>query len=294
MSYDYRMVYTKVWRADEWFASLDLAGKLFWLWLVTNGSANASGVYQVRPEVAAVETGLTPAQVEALLVRFETDRKIRRAADVVWVIKMREYQTRGSRSPKILASIYASLRAVSDCHLKVEYANAYGDRLIDLLQNPSSVEKLLAPPPSPSPAESGATAKAAERTEDPFTYTLKYLSKKEAVNGKQFNPMGALAYLFRVRFGTTYQVNYGRLGRIANSLGNDYSALAKLIWACPLPEGDPHDFLTRAAVKNPAYRKAQPQGKAASAPQVFATSEDATDAFWQQHLTAQEHGNGSE
>jgi len=301
MSYDYRMVYTKMWREDAWFAELDVEGKLFWLYLLTNSSANASGVYQLRASVAATEIGFTRERCEALLEQFAKAGKIRREGDTLWIVKMREYQTRGSRSPKLLTSIHASLRAVSDCRLKVEYAETYGESLVNLLQNPSSAERLLAsPPPSPSPsAEPGADPSpsappkdkpATEFLQNPLSCTIDYLNNKNPPGGK-YNPVAALARLFTSRFGDTYKPDYGRIGKIAQSMGGDYVAVAKLIWECPLPEGDPHNFLTRAATRSAVHRATN---KSTQPPTAFATTEDDTDAFWRQHLQRQEPDNGSE
>jgi len=278
MSYDYRIVYTKMWREDTWFSELATDGKLFWLYLLTNSSANASGVYQLRPNMAAFEVGLTRERVDELLADFEKAGKLRRDGDTVWVVKMREYQTRGSRSPKLLTSIYANLRAVSDCSLKVEYAQVYGDELADLLQNPLNADKWQKAPAEPAAAGGG---------QDPLTFVIEYLNKREGLNGKPFNPVAMLAYLFGVRFGEHYRANYARLGKIAKSLGDDFIAVARLIWSAPVPEGDPHDYLTRMASKSGAYRKG---GNGAGAAEAFVTTEDASEAYWRARQA--EAGNG--
>lgn len=284
MSYDYRMVYTKMWREDSWYSDLPPDGKLFWLYLLTNSSANASGVYQLRAGIAAFEVGLPVERVEQLLADFARAGKLRREGDTLWVVKMREYQTRGSRSPKLLTSIHANLRAVSDCRLKYEYAETYGDTLEDLLQNPLNAERLKA---EAEAAPANGSGEQANPQRDPFTFALDYLNKREGVNGKPYNPVAMLAYLFGVRFGEAYKPNLPRLGKIAKSLGDDHIALAKLIWSSPVPEGDPHNYLTRAAQKSGARPRG---GNGSSLAESFVTTDDDSDAHWRAYMA----GKGAE
>ena len=54
---EFRTVQTRIWRGDEWFQTLPTDGRLLWLYLFTNESANASGSYRITLRTIARSRG---------------------------------------------------------------------------------------------------------------------------------------------------------------------------------------------------------------------------------------------
>lgn len=58
-----RTVYTKMWR-DEWFGNLSRAGKLLFVYCITNTAINQTGIYDNPDKVISFETGLNSQELE--------------------------------------------------------------------------------------------------------------------------------------------------------------------------------------------------------------------------------------
>jgi hypothetical protein len=93
-------------------------------------------------------------------------------------------------------------------------------------------------------ANAGADAPSA----DPLTTCLNQLQDPKTKNKNA--PIGAL---FTARFGTGTRPDYGRLGKLAKELSGEHLTLARVIWKCGVPEGDAHDYLTKAVRASPAH-----------------------------------------
>lgn len=93
------------------------------------------------------------------------------------------------------------------------------------------------------PADAGADAPLA----DPLTTCLRQLQDAHTKNKNA--PIGAL---FSARFSGA-RPDYGRLGKLAKELSGEHVTLAKIIWKCGVPEGDAHDYLTKAVRASPAH-----------------------------------------
>lgn len=120
---DYRLVHCKMWSEDDWFAALEPRKRLLWIYLFTNDDASLSGLYVIRDEKIALETGLDVAFVHETLAWFASEKKIEREKWVVWVKKMRKYQN--TKSEKIQTCIRKDVNAVSNCAIKRRYMAAY-------------------------------------------------------------------------------------------------------------------------------------------------------------------------
>jgi hypothetical protein len=137
--------------------------------------------------------------------------------------------------------------------------------------------------------------------QSPLDACLAYLRGGEAVGGEaRFNPGAAVGRLFTARFGSDYRPSYPRLGKMAGQLSGGYPALAKLVWGCPLVDGDPHDYLAGLVKRHPARKgsdRTQPTGGTEQAgvtdPQVLALQRMRDAQQQREHATGNgAHGTG--
>lgn len=120
---EFRSIHCKTWR-DDWFSELPTDAKLLWLYLITNQSTSVSGIYQLPRKFIAFETGLDISRVSQILDIFKSDGKIDFDDSVIWIKKMREYQSSGS--DKVLTRIMSDFNSLPDCRVKGIYAQKYG------------------------------------------------------------------------------------------------------------------------------------------------------------------------
>ena len=132
---EYRSVHTKMWRQDDWFATLDAERKVLWMYLFTNPTASVCGMYELSVRVAANETGLTQDTVRKVLAEFVVAGKVSWDGAVIWVHKMRSYQS--TSSCKVQIRIDKDIAAMPDTKVKREYLRAYG---MDTLYIPRPTE----------------------------------------------------------------------------------------------------------------------------------------------------------
>ena len=128
---EFRSIHCKTWR-DDWFSELPTDAKLLWLHLITNQSTSVSGIYQLPHKFIAFETGLDISRVKQILDIFKSDGKIDFDDSVIWVKRMREYQS--TASPKVAQRIKIDLDAIPDCRVKGIYYQKY---CIDTVSIPS-------------------------------------------------------------------------------------------------------------------------------------------------------------
>lgn len=126
MAADYRSVQTGMWREDEWFQTLEIDARLFWMYLFTNPSASVAGIYRLPLRTMAFESGIAQKRIEQLLDQFARADKAYFEHGVVWVRKMRDYQLPGKVSPQLQAHIAKEIGKIPSGHLKTEYLKAYG------------------------------------------------------------------------------------------------------------------------------------------------------------------------
>ena len=60
---EFRTLYTKLWR-DEWYGNLSRAGKLLFIYCITNPAINQIGIYDVSDRVIMFDTGLNAKELE--------------------------------------------------------------------------------------------------------------------------------------------------------------------------------------------------------------------------------------
>lgn len=123
---EYRSIHTKMWREDAWFQELAPDARLFWVYLLTNPSASVAGIYRLTERTMVFECGLSTERVRELKEDFATANKAFFQNDIVWVRKMREYQSAENPSQKVVVRMNKDVAAIPDCELKIRYLKAYG------------------------------------------------------------------------------------------------------------------------------------------------------------------------
>lgn len=123
----YRWIWSEMWTADEWFAELSVNEKLLWIYLFSNPHASISGIYRLRLDIAAIETGIPVDEIDAALTKFANDGKIERDGWLIWIVNYHKYQSQNSKTIKQRIAI--DLRAISDCPLKTKYMEVMQDWL---------------------------------------------------------------------------------------------------------------------------------------------------------------------
>ncbi len=121
---EYRFVFTKMWRDDDWFATLDAEQRVLWVYLFTNPSASVCGMYELSVRTTSNETGLSQEKIHAILAEFVAAGKAAWDGKVIWVKKMRDYQA--TNSPKVKTRIDKDIAAMPDTVVKRAYLVAYG------------------------------------------------------------------------------------------------------------------------------------------------------------------------
>jgi hypothetical protein len=115
-----------MWREDDWFQSLEPDARLFWVYLLTNPSASVAGIYRLTERTMVFECGIDAARVRELKQQFTKADKAYFEGDVIWVRKMREYQSAENPSQKVVIRMNKDVAAIPDCDLKIRYMKAYG------------------------------------------------------------------------------------------------------------------------------------------------------------------------
>lgn len=86
----FRSVHTKIWQ-DEWFSTLSRAGKLVFLYTITNPNIGMTGMYELPDRVVCFDTGLNQSELED--VKKELVGKVRFEDGWVYVINSTRYNT---------------------------------------------------------------------------------------------------------------------------------------------------------------------------------------------------------
>lgn len=125
MSAEYRSVKTHMWRDDEWFQEQPTDARLLFIYLFTNPSASAAGIYRLPLRTIAFESGIPLDRTAKLLAQFSEANKAHFENGIVWVVKMREHQF---DNPNVkMEKHYASeLAKIPPCQLRTMYMSKYG------------------------------------------------------------------------------------------------------------------------------------------------------------------------
>lgn len=122
---EYRTLHTKLWQ-DEWICELEADAKLLFIYLVTNRAASVAGIYKLPFKFIAFETGLSLARVNKLLDEFQKAGKVYHEDGVIWVKRLRSYQTYdGKASEQVEKRIVKDLADIPDGTLKRQYLAFY-------------------------------------------------------------------------------------------------------------------------------------------------------------------------
>lgn len=100
------MVNTQFWSDPYILDGLNSAGKLLYMYLLTNDRANLAGVYEITLTKIAFETGLPRDAIEQHLARFEKDGKIKYQNGWIAIKKFTKHQ---ALNPKIVLGILCEL-----------------------------------------------------------------------------------------------------------------------------------------------------------------------------------------
>jgi hypothetical protein len=131
---NYRQIHTQIWR-DNWFLDLAADEKLLFIYLFSNDASSLSGLYEIHERLIALETGLSPKRIKAILAKFEEANKVHYADGIVWIVNMQRYHP--SSSYKVQTRIQKDIDSISDCEIKRKYLIHYGSQLKDTLSNDS-------------------------------------------------------------------------------------------------------------------------------------------------------------
>lgn len=105
-----RMVNTRFWD-DDYVMELCPAGKLLFLYAITNTLTDLCGAYQITMKRIVFDTGLKPAKVTELLDKFEADGKM--AYRDGWLV-VQNFGKHQSANPKVTKGIERSLSSCPD------------------------------------------------------------------------------------------------------------------------------------------------------------------------------------
>ncbi len=165
---EYRTVQSRNFWSGPYVESLEAKAKLFYLYIITGPLTNNLGIISATAKRIAFETGLEIGEVDQLLQKFETDKKIIRdkTLNLTFVKNFIKHQT--STSPKIVASLKKLAKEVkSSIILKaliIQYPNIFNAKEypIDTLSIPPAElerereegNRNLESPPTPPLGES--------------------------------------------------------------------------------------------------------------------------------------------
>lgn len=148
MGADYRSIQTRMWREDEWFQSLDVDARLFWIYLFTNPSASPAGIYRLPVRTMEFESGVSADRISELLCDFAASNKAHYADGVVWIVNMRRLQfptlVDGSREWQTAVRIAKDIDAIPDrCPLKTHYIQHSGYPIIvDSIEGEKTIRRV--------------------------------------------------------------------------------------------------------------------------------------------------------
>lgn len=114
----YRQIHTKIWK-DDWFIELEPVEKLFFVYLFSNDEAEISGIYKLPIRVMQNETGIDRVSIQAMLKKFEDQKKVVYRDGVVWVVNMQRYHQ--NASPKTQVKVSRTIAFIPECDIKLWY-----------------------------------------------------------------------------------------------------------------------------------------------------------------------------
>jgi hypothetical protein len=119
----FEQVSNDIWQ-DAPFCELTPAGKLVYLWSFANASCGMSGVYKLRVELVALDTGLTGEEVASALEELQTHGMIQFVEGVMWCCARLKHLRGGG--PTIARSVARDLAALAPEHpIRVAFLHRY-------------------------------------------------------------------------------------------------------------------------------------------------------------------------
>lgn len=118
----YRYINTKFWN-DSYISELDPIEKLLFIYLITNGHTNISGIYEIPLKIMAIETGIDESMFKKIFLRLKD--KIRYIDGIVVIKNFIKHQETGSDTVKV--GILNCLKDVNINFLKDVISKGYYD-----------------------------------------------------------------------------------------------------------------------------------------------------------------------
>lgn len=106
----YRYVNTKFW-TDKYIVSLDIEGKLLFIYFLTNPLANICGIYEITIRQIVFDTGMPAPVVSKLLKQFQADKKIFYFFEYGWIY-IKNFQKHQKLNPSIIAGIAKAMKDI--------------------------------------------------------------------------------------------------------------------------------------------------------------------------------------
>jgi len=134
---EFRQIYCHIWR-DNWFIDLTPEEKLLYIYLFSNSSTSASGIYEMPLKVIAFETGIPQENVLSIISEFQNAGKVYYEDGVIWIPKMRSYQE-SSQSPKLQKRIQQDIDRIPSGKIKsmyLSYQKSDGKEITDRVSIP--------------------------------------------------------------------------------------------------------------------------------------------------------------
>jgi hypothetical protein len=119
----YRTVQIDIWQNPDFF-SLTADEKLVFFNLFTSSQTRMCGMYEITPQMRAMETGVTYERYMEVINKLQRAGKIVYADNVVWVVNFQKHQNYAGE--KNQARIDAEFASTPDGAVKTAYAQYYG------------------------------------------------------------------------------------------------------------------------------------------------------------------------
>lgn len=169
----YRIIHETFWR-DPDIEDLTPEERYFYLYLLTNPSANQIGLFEFSKKRAAFETGYTQELVEVLLEAFVNNGKIRMSEETSELLIIKFWHHNRSSSPKVLKHVQKLISKVKDKAL-IQYI--YGIEAIP--QETETETKTIKETKTEAPKKKRNTSQASKRQADEMVNYWNYINESE-------------------------------------------------------------------------------------------------------------------
>jgi hypothetical protein len=132
--------------ADRWIQSLDPSEKYVFLYLMTNGMTNISGVYKISDKQISFDTGYNQDAIRGIIHKFSEAGKVYRMDEYIILTSWPKHQNWKTKD-SIRVGIEKELNSLSDDELRYVYLSGYKFPMDEILAQ-RGVDPPTVPPPS--------------------------------------------------------------------------------------------------------------------------------------------------